>query len=45
MLESLMTYEAKAAQLLSEVPVSEQGREDVFHRLLSGMRRLHGIKH
>lgn len=45
MLESLMTYEAKAAQLLSEVPDSEQGREDVFHRLLSGMRRLHGIKH
>jgi len=45
MLESLMEYEAKAAKLLNEIPMSETGPGDIFHRLLSGMRRLHGISH
>ena len=45
MLESLMAYEAKAAELLNEVPVNTATRGDLFHRLLSGMRRLHGISH
>lgn len=43
MLDSLVAYEAKAAEMVNELPTHTTERGDIFHRLLAGMRRLHGI--
>jgi small-conductance mechanosensitive channel len=45
MLDSLVAYQASEAEALKELPSHTTDPDDIFHRLLTGMRRLHGIVH
>jgi hypothetical protein len=43
MLDGLVAFQAIAAEAFKDLPVQTDARADVFHRLLAGMRRLHGL--
>jgi len=41
MLDGLLNYQAKVAEIVREIPGKDQG--SVVHRLLEGIRRMHGL--
>jgi small-conductance mechanosensitive channel/CRP-like cAMP-binding protein len=43
MLDGLVAFQAIAAEAFKDLPVHTDSRVDIFHRLLAGMRRLHGL--
>ena len=43
MLDGLVAFQAIAAEAFKDLPVQTDAHADVFHRLLAGMRRLHGL--
>ena len=43
MLNCLLDYQAKVAEIDREIPANGDGHESLMHRLLDGMRRLHGL--
>lgn len=45
MLGSLMMFQAREAEVLKEIPSHIDEKGDIFRRLLSSMRRLHGLMH
>jgi small-conductance mechanosensitive channel/CRP-like cAMP-binding protein len=45
MLDGLVAFQAIAAEAFKDLPVQTDSHADIFHRLLAGMRRLHGLSH
>jgi small-conductance mechanosensitive channel/CRP-like cAMP-binding protein len=45
MLDGLLDYQAKVAEILREIPVSGTDQKSLVGRLLEGMRRMHGLLH
>jgi small-conductance mechanosensitive channel/CRP-like cAMP-binding protein len=43
MLDGLVAFQAIAAEAFKDLPVHADSHADIFHRLLAGMRRLHGL--
>jgi small-conductance mechanosensitive channel/CRP-like cAMP-binding protein len=43
MLDGLVAFQAIAAEAFKDLPVHTDSHADIFHRLLAGMRRLHGL--
>lgn len=45
MLDELLDYQQKVAEIIREVPTDGANHESLIHRLLEGMRRMHGLIH
>ena len=45
MLDGLLDYQAKVAEIVREIPVSGTDQRGLVNRLLEGMRRMHGLLH
>jgi small-conductance mechanosensitive channel/CRP-like cAMP-binding protein len=43
MLDGLVAFQAIASEAFKDLPVNPESHADIFHRLLAGMRRLHGL--
>jgi small-conductance mechanosensitive channel len=43
MLEALLEYQARVDEIIKEIPVGSATQEGLFHRLVEGMRRMHGL--
>jgi hypothetical protein len=43
MLDGLLNYQAKVAEIVREIPVNGKDQGSVVHRLLEGIRRMHGL--
>src|SRR6187402_1865027 len=43
MLDGLVAFQAIASEAFKDLPVQTASHADLFHRLLAGMRRLHGL--
>jgi CRP-like cAMP-binding protein len=45
MLNCLLDYQQRIAEIDREIPSSSTGHEGLMHRLWDGMRRMHGLFH